>query len=131
MQVIVDSTISRNGEIDRIHTEATGKLYEKNGSWYLVYKEPSESGLEGVTTTIKATGNCVTILRSEPYASRIVVEPGKTFFTTYPTEGGMFDLEVRGERVAVLLRANGGEVRLQYRLLEQTVSMTIQVKESV
>ena len=131
MQVIVDSIISRKGETDKLHTEATGKLYEKNGSWYLVYKEPEESSLAGVTTTIKATGNCVVILRSEPYVSRIVVEPGKTFFTTYPTEGGLFELEVYGERVAVLLRENGGEIRLQYRLLEQTVSMTIQVKDAV
>lgn len=131
MQVIVDSIISYNGQTDRLHMETTGKLYEKNGTWYLLYKEPEDSGLAGVTTTIKAIGNCVSILRSEPFASRIIVEPGKTFLTTYPTAGGMFDLEVYGERVAVLLRENGGEIRLQYRLLEQTVSMTIQVKESV
>ena len=131
MQVIVDSIISYNGQTDRLHMETTGKLYEKNGTWYLFYKEPEDSSLAGVTTTIKATGNCVSILRSEPYASRIIVEPGKTFFTTYQTAGGIFDLEVRGQRVAVLMRENGGEIRLQYGLLEQTVSMTIQVKESV
>lgn len=131
MQVIVDSTISYKGQTDKIHMETTGKLYEKNGTWYLLYKESEESGLAGVTTTIKATGNCVVILRSEPYVSRIIVEPGKTFFTSYPTEGGIFDLEVCGERVAVLLRENGGEIRLQYRLMEQTVSMTIQVKDAV
>lgn len=133
MQVIVDSTISCNGQTDRIHTKSEGRFYEKNGTWYLLYKEPFDSGLEGVTTTIKATGDSVTILRSEPYASRMVIQPGKTFFTAYPTEGGLFELEVRGEHVAVLLRAGGGEIRLQYSLflasgdMLQTVSMKIQV----
>lgn len=137
MQVIVDSTISCNGQTDKIHTEAQGRFYEKNGIWYLLYKEPSESGLAGVTTTIKAQPGCVVILRSEPYASRMVIEQGKTCITAYPTEGGLFELEVRGERVAVLLRENGGEIRLQYSLflasgdMLQTVSMVIQVKDSV
>lgn len=133
MRVIVDSIISCNGQTDKIHTEAQGRFYEKNGTWYLLYEEPSESGLAGVTTTIKATGDSVTILRSEPYASRMVIQPGKTCIAAYPTEGGLFELEVRGERVAVLLRAGGGEIRLQYSLflasgdMLQTISMRIQV----
>lgn len=133
MQVIVDSVIECNGQTDRIHTEAEGRFYEKNGTWYILYKEPEDSGLAGVSTTIKAQPGCVVILRSEPYASRMVVEPGKVNMTAYPTQAGVFFLGVKGENLAVLLRPNGGEIRLKYSLsmedgdLLQTITMKIQV----
>lgn len=118
------------GEEDTITHDLIGQLYCKNKAYYIIYKEPAESGMEGTTTTIKADGKQVTINRMGTSQMKQVFEEGRNYRGIYITPYGNMDLEVHPNQVEVHLTESGGSINLKYELIigsEKVSSNSLQI----
>lgn len=78
-----------NGNKDIIKISSTGKLYEKNGDIYILYKEEET----GISNTIKVSDNQVSIKRFGNINSNIVFKNGEKNITKYRMQQGIFLIE--------------------------------------
>ncbi len=103
-----------NGSIE-LFTE--GKYSQKNGNYYITYKESEATGLEGVTTTLKIEGTeRVTLIRSGTQRSQLVVENGIRHLSHYDTGFGGLMIGVFGANISSTLSRDGGELQFEYTL---------------
>lgn len=89
--------MSADAEEDLMEFMTEGKLYEKNGAVYLMYKESELSGMEGCTTTLKIKDGTVRMRRfgeGVPIDTVIEFQKGKRFEGFYDTPFGAVELEV-------------------------------------
>lgn len=99
-QITHDRGVDAEEEILEFVTE--GKLYERNQSVYLTYKESQFSGMEGCTTSLKITGDKVRMKRygkALPLETVIEFEKGKRFEGYYDTPFGAVEMEVLTNQV--------------------------------
>lgn len=105
------------GEENVIELITEGKLYTKNGSYYLVYDETEISGMEGSTTTLKIQGQKISMKRFGNNTSSLIFEKGQKYRTEYMTAYGDMSLEVMTENIDVNISETGkGNIDLLYRL---------------
>lgn len=105
------------GEENIIELVTEGKLYSKNGSYYLVYDESEISGMEGSTTTLKIQGNKVSMKRFGNNSSSLIFEEGKKHTTEYVTAYGDMTIEVITDNIDVSISDTGrGNIGLSYKL---------------
>lgn len=78
-----------NGNKDIIKISSTGKLYEKNGDIYILYKEEET----GISNTIKVSDNQVSIKRFGNINSNMVFKNGEKNITKYRMQQGIFLIE--------------------------------------
>lgn len=105
------------GEENIIELITEGKLYNKNGSYYLVYDETEISGMEGSTTTLKIQGHKISMKRFGNNSSSLIFEKGQKHRTEYMTAYGDMSLEVMTENVDVNISETGkGNIDLLYKL---------------
>lgn len=78
-----------NGNKDIIKISSTGKLYEKNGEIYILYKEEET----GISNTIKVSDNQVSIKRFGNINSNMVFKNGEKNITKYRMQQGIFLIE--------------------------------------
>lgn len=78
-----------NGNKDIIKISSTGKLYEKNGDIYILYKEEET----GISNTIKVSDNQVSIKRFGNINSNMVFKNGEKNITKYRMQKGIFLIE--------------------------------------
>lgn len=121
-----------DGESDNIELMTEGKLYKKNGKYYIIYKESSLTGLAGVTTTLKVEDSCVTLIRSGLMSTQMIFEEGKKHFGLYQTDEGTLTVSVSASRVKSRIGDNGGDLFIDYSVeidnmltAENSLSLTI------
>lgn len=78
-----------NGNKDIIKISSTGKLYEKNGDIYILYKEEET----GISNTVKVSDNQVSIKRFGNINSNMVFKKGEKNITKYRMQQGIFLIE--------------------------------------
>lgn len=121
------------GEENVIELFTEGKLYTKNGSYYLVYDETEISGMEGSTTTLKIQGKKVSMKRFGNNSSNLIFEMGQRHKAEYMTAYGDMTLEVITDRVDVDISESGkGKINLFYKInlandLESDNHLTIDI----
>ena len=83
-------------EEDQLEFVTDGKLYEKDGSIFVVYEESEVSGMEGCKTTVKVEGDTVKMRRigAIGFNTELYFEKGKRFSSVYQTPYGPMDIEV-------------------------------------
>jgi uncharacterized beta-barrel protein YwiB (DUF1934 family) len=114
---IKGTVIAEGAAPDIIELITAGRYYNKNGSFYISYKESENTGFDGVTTTLKVEGdNCVTLTRSGPSSSRLVLEKGRRQLCHYETGFGQLMVGVSGCRIQSQLDEGGGELTFNYTL---------------
>lgn len=105
---------------DQIEFVTDGKIYERGGARYLVYRESELSGFPGCMTTLKLKENAVKLRRigkQVSYHSEIEFRPGRRLSTTYTTPYGDLDLEVVTDRIRNRLGEDGlGDVSIDYQI---------------
>lgn len=122
---------------DVIELITAGRYYNKNGSFYITYKESEATGLEGVTTTLKVDGeDCVTLIRNGSQKSRLLLEKGRRHLCHYDTGFGPLMVGVSGCNIKSCLDDLGGELVFKYTLdiNSNTVSQNevfVSVKEEI
>lgn len=103
-----------DGTPDAIELTTRGKLYRKNGKYFITYQETSLTGMEGVTTTVKLDGEQVILMRNGPVASHMVFQEGEKHWGIYQVEGQPMTVAVNAHKVAHTIDDRGGDLELDY-----------------
>ncbi len=89
------------GNKDNIELITEGKVYLKNNATYVVYEESEISGMEGTTSRLKITENCIVIKKTGRNNSELIFELGKRFRTLYRTPHGDFPMEIVTKKIKI------------------------------
>ena len=101
---------------DSVELVTSGRFYEKNGNYYISYKESELTGLEGVHTRVTAEPGRILLDRSGSLESRMVFEKNQRHLALYETPGGVFTVGTVAMSVSHELCELGGRISLDYRL---------------
>lgn len=114
----IRGTVVSDGNLpDVIEMTTAGRFYQKDGSYYITYKESEATGLDGVTTTLRVEGeDRVTLSRTGSQRSRLTLEKGRRHQSLYDTGFGMMMVGVSGCRIKSGLGDRGGELVFNYTL---------------
>ena len=123
-------------EPETIELMTAGKFYRKNGIYYIIYQESELTGLEGVTTTLKADPNRVVLIRNGAFASQMIFECGEKHVGLYHVPGaGSMTMSVSAQRIDNTLTDDGGLLKVEYSVeINHTLAgeniFEIEVKET-
>lgn len=123
------------GDEEVVELMTVGNLYKKRDTFYLTYDETEATGYSGSHTTLKLEQDGrVTMRRSTPYESQIIVEAGRRHQCHYGTAFGDLFIGVLGVDVNSTLSEEGGELQFSYSLdvnteLASENEVHIQVRE--
>ena len=105
-------------EEDQMEFVTDGRMYEKNGFFYLIYDESEISGLEGFRTTLKFNENSLKMKRisKDGPGPELYFEEGKRFSSNYETPMGPMEIEVLTRSVRNLMdsEARKGSIDIEY-----------------
>ena len=105
-------------EEDQMEFVTDGRMYERNGFFYLIYDESEISGLEGFRTTLKFNDNSLKMKRisKEGPGPELYFEEGKRFSSNYDTPMGPMEGEVLTRSVRNLMdtEAKKGSIDIEY-----------------
>ncbi len=105
------------GDEEVIELMTVGNLYKKRDSYYLTYDETEATGFSGSRTTLKLDREGrVTLQRSNPHQSHMIVEAGRRHQCHYDTAFGDMFIGVLGVDVSSTLTEEGGELEFRYSL---------------
>lgn len=93
-----------------------GTMHQKNNNYYIIYKEPENTGMGNTTTTLKAETNSVTISRSGAVNMRQVFQRDLAHRGFYQTPYGDMEMVVITRNIEVSLTDLGGSIKLEYEL---------------
>lgn len=102
------------GNKDSIKVVSQGKLYEKKGDTYLVYKEKLGHEEESVTTTIKILENEISIKRFGTTNSNMIFNVDKIYNSKYHTGQGIFDIEINTKKLNVVKNESSMDINIKY-----------------
>lgn len=105
----------QEGRVDEIGFITEGVLSHTDNRICLTYEEQLV-GMEGVTTTIRAEGDEVVLLRHGPATVRQVFRKGKPDVSTYGTPFGELPMTIFPERVEYDFSGTSGRMFLEYDL---------------
>ncbi len=101
---------------EAIELTTAGRLYRKNGSYYIIYKESELTGMEGVTTTLKVEDKRITLMRNGLYPTQMVFEKGQRHFGVYRTEFGAMMVAISARDVRHSMTDSGGDLLIDYSI---------------
>ena len=94
-----------------------GLLCRQNGKYYLIYDESEATGFKDCRTTLKLEGaDKVTLRRTGPNRSELVIEKGVRHVGLYGTVAGDLQIGVFAESITNGLGEQGGKVHFKYQL---------------
>lgn len=105
---------------DELEFVTEGKVYERNGSIYVIYDETEVSGFVGCKTTLKLKDDSVKMKRfgEEGFGTELFFKEGERFKSLYDTPYGTFDLEVYTNKVKNNLNHENllGKIDIEYQI---------------
>ena len=105
------------GERDSIELTTTGDYYEKDSARYIVYKEYDEDNPEVITlSTVTIENDTVSVIKSAPYESRLILQKGMRHQCHYSTMFGDLLVGVYTDSMRCELSSDGGELFVSYDL---------------
>lgn len=117
---ITGKQFSGNEREEKMEFVTDGKMYEKNGSRYIIYEESEFSGFPGCKTALKFTDESIRMKRigqNVGIGMEFIFEEGKRFSSEYRTPYGNFDMEVLTKSLIGRLDDEGtGEVSIDYQV---------------
>lgn len=114
---IKSTQTTAEGEKDTMEFYAEGKYIEKAASIYITYTESEISGMEGTTTTLKITGNEITLIRFGSIASKLNFQKDVKTRSKYETQYGAFDMVIHTQELSVhLSETDPSRIHLRYLL---------------
>lgn len=135
MKKAIISVISKQNEDDgeAVEVVTPGEYYEKNGSYYAVYKETEISGMEGTTTTLKIAKDSFWLIRMGSTSTKMEFNNSKEDFSLYNTPYGILQLKINTKELNINVGEDGGDVRVNYDLsvegqLAHNTTLSINIK---
>lgn len=104
---------------ERVELMTRGSYVQKDGSYYITYKETETTGYEGCVTTLKlaADGSRVAMLRfGQDNNSQLLIERGRRSLCHYETGYGSITMGVTADEIQCNLNEKGGSARFSYLL---------------
>lgn len=102
------------GNKDSIKIKSNGKMYDKNGETYIVYKESLGNEEELVTTTIKISKEEVSIKRFGTVNSNMIFNKEKTSISRYHTAQGIFEIKVDTKKLDIIKHESSMDIIINY-----------------
>ena len=103
-------------EGEEIQLTTSGRLYRKNGRYFIMYKESELTGMEGSTTTLKIEDDRITMMRSGTYPSHMVFEKGKKHIGVFNTDAGAMTVGISARDITSRIGDDGGELTIDYAI---------------
>ena len=108
-------SIPKDDEPRHISTQSKGTLYEKDGLFYITYREnPEEFGK--TTTTIKVKNDRIELLRTGNVSSRLVFSKDRPFEGSYNTPYGSLPLRLIVAEMKIDIGDESGSIFMKYSL---------------
>ena len=104
------------GDRDEINLRTFGKLFKKNGKYFVVYEETELTGYEGSTTTIKIESDQMTMTRMGKYKSKMIFKRGEKFLSYCETPYGTVPVAICPKKVDISFSDMGGNLEIEYTL---------------
>ena len=115
--ITIEGKIDVDGEVETVTLMTVGSYYEKNGKYYICYKDTEATGFAGCTTTLKAWDGGVSMKRYGRDAnSTLIIEKGAINICNYQTVAGMMTLDINGIDIDNHLTDEGGDLSFTYSL---------------
>lgn len=113
----IEGTMEQDGETDTIQLTTRGSFSLRGGKYYICYKETEATGYDGSITTVKVEDEAkVSMLRSGPAHSRLIIERGKRHVCHYESGFGSMSLGVAADEIENNLTPKGGQLLFSYTL---------------
>lgn len=101
---------------DSVELVTTGRFYQKEGNYYITYKESELTGLGSTTTTLKIENDRITVLRFGDTRTHMVFEEGQKHISYYDTGAGALTVGISTKRINKMLSEKGGRVMIDYSM---------------
>lgn len=133
--VIIETVTKQteNGESAVYNNKYKGRLFYKNGDFFIFYEETTEEGQHCADCSIRAGRDKVEIKRTGSFTSLLIYEKGKNHKSVYETPYGGMPVSIKPYRVLTALDENGGKIFLDYvlSLAGQEFENSVVIKISV
>ena len=115
--VAISSTQHFEGcDPEQIDLVTCALLYERGGTYYIVYDESALTGLEGTRTTVKLDGRTVLMRRAGAYPSQMLFVENQRHVGLYETGYGAMTVSTHTSRVRNTVGDEGGELTIDYTI---------------
>lgn len=94
----------------------SGSFYEKNGNYYIKYKESELTGLGNTTTTVKVEKNKVTVIRFGELETHMIFEEGQKHISYYDMGFGSLTVGISTRKIDKTLSEAGGKLKIDYSM---------------
>lgn len=115
---VVITIVSRQNfdgcEPDQIDLITTGRLYGRNGKFYISYDESELTGMEGSRTTLKIEPKQITMTRTGTYPSQMRFAEHERQVGLYQTELGEVAVSTHTSQLTSSIDENGGALAIDY-----------------
>ena len=108
---------------DSVELVTNGLFYEKDGNFYITYKESELTGLGSTTTTVKIEPSRVSVIRFGDTRSHMIFEQGEKHVSYYDTGVGALTIGISTRRIRNHITPQGGRLTIDYAM-EINNSMT-------
>lgn len=104
-------------DTDTIDFVTDGVYYKERNCFVIAYNESEMTGMAGCRTKLIVDGErCVTMSRTAPAKSQLIIERGVRHQCHYDTGVGPMTIGVCGDRISSALDEDGGELEFAYSL---------------
>ena len=104
------------GEEDVIELQTEGKFAERDGKYFISYRETELTGFEDTVTTIKVARDKVQMSRSGKYNMKMTYRVGEKNLCYYQTAYGNLVVAVDTLGIDMALHPEGGSLRVDFLL---------------
>jgi len=105
-----------DADSDSIELVTSGRFYEKNGNYYISYKESELTGLGNTTTTVKIEKSKVTVMRFGDLETHMIFEEGKKHISYYDMGFGSLTVGISTKSIDKSLSDLGGRMKIDYAM---------------
>ena len=103
-------------ENENIELVTSGRFYEKNGIYYVSYKESELTGLGNTTTTVKVEKDKVTVIRFGDLETHMIFEEGQKHISYYDMGFGSLTVGVSTRSIDKSFGETGGHMKIDYAM---------------
>lgn len=101
---------------DNVELVTSGRFYEKNGCYYVSYKESELTGLGDTTTTVKIENKKVTVMRFGELETHMIFEEGKKHISYYDMGFGALTVGINTKKIDKKIGESGGRMKIDYSM---------------
>ncbi|MGL4797112.1 MAG: DUF1934 domain-containing protein [Paraclostridium sp.] len=106
--------IDKLGNRDSMKVVSKGKIYDKKGDTYIVYKEKLGNEEELVTTTVKISNEELSIKRFGTLNSNMIFNKSKIYTSMYHTAQGIFEIKIDTKQLNIIKNESSIDISISY-----------------